>query len=90
MAMFTAGIVALLAFQTPRDTLAVASGKGVWDAIAGFRAEWVEPILTSCSAAFHTRHSRDTGLALDHDVEIGGAGRASCAASRLHARWCGR
>jgi lactate permease len=33
MAMFTAGIVALLAFRTPWDTLAVASGKGVWDAI---------------------------------------------------------
>ncbi|HWK68028.1 MAG TPA: L-lactate permease [Rhizobiaceae bacterium] len=33
MAMFTAGIVALLAFRTPWDTLAVASAKGVWDAI---------------------------------------------------------
>lgn len=33
MAMFTAAIVAVLAFRTPWDTLAVASAKGVWDAI---------------------------------------------------------
>lgn len=33
IAMFTAAVVALLAFRTPWDTLAVASGKGVWDAI---------------------------------------------------------
>ena len=33
MAMFTAAIVALLAFRTPWDTLAVAGAKGVWDAI---------------------------------------------------------
>jgi lactate permease len=33
MAMFTAALVALLVFRTPWDTLAVASAKGVWDAI---------------------------------------------------------
>jgi lactate permease len=33
MAMFTAAIVALIAFRTPWKTLAVAGGKGVWDAI---------------------------------------------------------
>ncbi len=33
MAMFTAAIVALVAFRTPWKTLAVASGKGVWDAV---------------------------------------------------------
>ena len=33
MAMFAAGIVALLAFRTPWNTLAVAGAKGVWDAI---------------------------------------------------------
>lgn len=33
MAMFTAAIVALVAFRTPWETLAVASGKGVWDAV---------------------------------------------------------
>jgi uncharacterized membrane protein len=33
MVMFTAAIVALLAFRTPWDTSAVAGAKGVWDAI---------------------------------------------------------
>jgi hypothetical protein len=33
MAMFVAAIVAVLAFRTPWDTLAVASAKGVWDAV---------------------------------------------------------
>ena len=33
VAMFTVAIVALVAFKTPWDTLAVASGKAVWDAI---------------------------------------------------------
>jgi lactate permease len=33
MAMFTTGIVALRAFRTPWDTLAVAGGKGIWGAI---------------------------------------------------------
>lgn len=33
MAMFVAGLVAVLAFQTPWLTLAVAGAKGVWDAI---------------------------------------------------------
>lgn len=33
MAMFTAALVALLAFRTPWQTLAVAGAKGVWDAI---------------------------------------------------------
>lgn len=33
MAMFVAGLVAVFAFQTPWQTLAVAGAKGVWDAI---------------------------------------------------------
>ncbi|WP_036961798.1 L-lactate permease [Promicromonospora kroppenstedtii] len=33
VAMFIAALVALLAFRTPWDTLAVASAKGVWDAV---------------------------------------------------------
>ena len=45
MAMFTAGIVALLAFQTPWDTLAVAGGKGVWDAIFILYVIWPALLL---------------------------------------------
>jgi lactate permease len=33
LAMFTVAIVSLVAFKTSWHTLAVASGKGVWDAI---------------------------------------------------------
>ncbi len=33
VAMFTAAVVALAAFRTPWHTLAVACGKGVWDAV---------------------------------------------------------
>ena len=40
MAMFTAGLVALFAFRTPLDTLAVASAKGVWDAIFILYVMW--------------------------------------------------
>jgi len=45
MAMFTAGIVALLAFRTPWDTLAVASAKGVWDAIFILYVIWPALLL---------------------------------------------
>jgi lactate permease len=45
MAMFTAAIVALLAFRTPWDTLAVASGKGVWDAIFILYVIWPALLL---------------------------------------------
>jgi lactate permease len=45
MAMFTAGFVALIAFQTPWDTLAVASGKGVWDAIFILYVIWPALLL---------------------------------------------
>src|ERR671917_2595204 len=44
MAMFTAAIIALVAFKTPWDTLAVASGKGVWDAVFVLYVMW--PALT--------------------------------------------
>jgi lactate permease len=40
IAMFIAGIVALIAFSTPWDTLAVAGGKGVWDAIFILYVVW--------------------------------------------------
>ncbi|NUT44457.1 MAG: L-lactate permease [Thermoactinospora sp.] len=45
IAMFVAAIVALLAFETPWDTLAVASGKGVWDAIFILYVIWPALLL---------------------------------------------
>jgi lactate permease len=45
MAMFTAAIVALIAFHTPWETLAVASGKGVWDAIFILYVIWPALLL---------------------------------------------
>lgn len=45
MAMFTAAIVALVAFQTPWSTLAVAGAKGVWDAIFILYVIWPALLL---------------------------------------------
>lgn len=45
LAMFTAAIVALTAFDTPWKTLAVASGKGVWDAIFILYVIWPALLL---------------------------------------------
>lgn len=45
MAMFTAAIVALFAFRTPWDTLAVAGAKGVWDAIFILYVIWPALLL---------------------------------------------
>ena len=45
MAMFTAAIVALAAFQTPWKTLAVAGAKGVWDAIFILYVIWPALLL---------------------------------------------
>lgn len=45
MAMFVAAIVALVAFQTPWDTLAVAGAKGVWDAIFILYVMWPALLL---------------------------------------------
>ena len=45
MSMFTAGLIALLAFRTPWETLAVASGKGVWDAIFILYVIWPALLL---------------------------------------------
>jgi lactate permease len=45
MAMFTAAIVALAAFRTPWQTLAVAGGKGVWDAIFILYVIWPALLL---------------------------------------------
>ena len=45
MAMFTAAVVALLAFRTPWETLAVASGKGVWDALFILYVIWPALLL---------------------------------------------
>jgi lactate permease len=45
MAMFTAAAVALVAFRTPWKTLAVASGKGVWDAIFILYVIWPALLL---------------------------------------------
>ncbi len=45
MAMFIAAVVALLAFRTPWDTLAVAGAKGVWDAIFILYVIWPALLL---------------------------------------------
>ncbi len=45
MAMFTAAIVALFAFRTPWQTLAVAGAKGVWDAIFILYVIWPALLL---------------------------------------------
>ena len=45
VAMFTVAIVALVAFETPWDTLVVASGKGVWDAIFILYVIWPALLL---------------------------------------------
>lgn len=45
MAMFTAAIVALVAFRTPWKTLAVAGAKGVWDAIFILYVIWPALLL---------------------------------------------
>jgi lactate permease len=45
MAMFTAAVVALLAFRTPWNTLAVAGAKGVWDAIFILYVIWPALLL---------------------------------------------
>ncbi|MGF6957760.1 L-lactate permease [Paraburkholderia youngii] len=44
-AMFVAGLIAVLAFRTPITTLAVASGKGVWDAIFILYVMWPALLL---------------------------------------------
>lgn len=45
MAMFTAAVVALFAFKTPWDTLAVAGAKGVWDAVFILYVIWPALLL---------------------------------------------
>ena len=45
VAMFTGGFVAFLAFRTPLITLAVASAKGVWDAIFILYVMWPALLL---------------------------------------------
>jgi lactate permease len=45
MAMFTAAIVALVAFRTPWNTLAVAGAKGVWDALFILYVIWPALLL---------------------------------------------
>jgi lactate permease len=45
MAMFTAAIVALIAFRAPWKTVAVAGGKGVWDAIFILYVIWPALLL---------------------------------------------
>lgn len=45
MGMFTAAIIALLAFQTPWSTLAVAGARGVWDAIFILYVIWPALLL---------------------------------------------
>jgi len=44
-AMFVAGLIALFAFRTPLATLAVASAKGVWDAIFILYVMWPALLL---------------------------------------------
>jgi len=45
VAMFVAAIVALVAFRTPWDTLAVAGAKGVWDALFILYVIWPALLL---------------------------------------------
>lgn len=45
IAMFTAAAVAVFAFRTPWDTLAVASAKGVWDAVFILYVIWPALLL---------------------------------------------
>src|SRR3954453_20324544 len=45
MGMFTAAAVAVLAFATPWETVAVASAKGVWDAIFILYVVWPALLL---------------------------------------------
>jgi lactate permease len=45
MAMFAAGLVALFAFRTPWNTLAVAGAKGVWDAVFILYVIWPALLL---------------------------------------------
>lgn len=44
-AMFVAGLIAIFAYRTPITTLAVASGKGVWDAIFILYVMWPALLL---------------------------------------------
>jgi lactate permease len=44
-AMFVSALVALLAFRTPWETLAVAGAKGVWDAIFILYVIWPALLL---------------------------------------------
>lgn len=43
--MFVAALIAVFAFQTPTQTLAVAGGKGVWDAIFILYVIWPALLL---------------------------------------------
>ena len=43
--MVTAAIIALLAFRTPWDTLAIASSRGIWDAIFILYVIWPALLL---------------------------------------------
>jgi len=45
LGMITAALVALLAFQTPLETLAVAGGKGLWDAVFILYVVWAALLL---------------------------------------------
>ena len=51
MAMFTAAIVALLAFRKPWGTLAIAGAKGVWDAIFILYVIWPALLLYQITRA---------------------------------------
>jgi lactate permease len=55
MGMFAAGLIALLFFETPMESLAVAGAKGVWDAIFILYVIWPALLLylvTANSGAF--------------------------------------
>src|ERR1700754_3983021 len=63
MAMFTAAIVALLAFRTPWDTLAVASAKGVWDAVFMLYVMWPALLLYHLTKASGSYDALRQGIA---------------------------
>jgi lactate permease len=63
MAMFTAAIVAFLAFRTPWDTLAVAGAKGVWDAVFILYVMWPALLLYHLTKASGSYDALRQGIA---------------------------
>ena len=61
--VFAAALIAIFAFQTPLDTLAVAGGKGVWDAIFILFVVWPALLL------YRVTEKAGAFVALRHGIE---------------------